>query len=57
MKKMTITVDGKEVSALTQKIGTTLWVHMNGRTFTYEPEKKVQAMCLPRCRVRSIRFQ
>lgn len=42
MKKMTISIDGKEVSALTQKIGTTLWVHMNGRSFTYEPEKKIR---------------
>jgi acetyl/propionyl-CoA carboxylase alpha subunit len=38
VKEITLPINGKNVRALTEKIGTTLWVHLDGRTFTYEPE-------------------
>lgn len=39
MKPIVIHLDGREVKVLAQKIGQELWVHYNGRTFTYLPEK------------------
>lgn len=41
MKSVTIDIDGKPVQGFIEKIGGTLWVHMNGRTFSYEPPKPV----------------
>lgn len=40
MKLISLEVDGQERSAFVQKLGDTLWVHLDGETFTYEPEKK-----------------
>ena len=42
MRELQFNIDGKLVKAAVEKIGTTLWVHLNGRTFTYEPPKKVR---------------
>jgi acetyl/propionyl-CoA carboxylase alpha subunit len=40
MKQISLEVDGQQRSAFVQKLGETLWVHLDGETFTYEPEKK-----------------
>lgn len=40
MKQISIEINGKERFAFVQKLGETLWVHLDGETFTYEPEKK-----------------
>lgn len=40
MKPMTVEVNGQTKTAFVQRIGETLWVHLDGETFTYEPEKR-----------------
>ncbi len=39
MKSLMIEIDGKSVRGLVERIGGALWVHMNGRTFSFEPPK------------------
>lgn len=41
MKALEFEIDGQRVRGLAQKVGGTLWVHINGRTFSYEPPKPV----------------
>lgn len=40
MKKMSFEIDGKNVEGTVAYSRGTLWVHMDGETFTYEPERK-----------------
>jgi acetyl/propionyl-CoA carboxylase alpha subunit len=40
MKKVALQIDGHVQQGSVQKIGETLWVHMAGQIFTYEPERK-----------------
>lgn len=40
MRSVTLEVNGQTKTAFVQKLGETLWVHLDGETFTYEPEKK-----------------
>lgn len=40
MRPMSIELNGQTKTAFVQKIGETLWVHLDGETFTYEPQKK-----------------
>ena len=40
MKPFSIEVNGQTKSAFVQRLGDTLWVHLDGETFTYEPEKR-----------------
>jgi 3-methylcrotonyl-CoA carboxylase alpha subunit len=42
MRELQLNIDGKLEKALVEKIGSRLWVHLNGRTFTYEPAKKIR---------------
>jgi len=38
MRVVTLNIDGQEVTAPVLKHGNTLWVHLNGRTLSFEPE-------------------
>lgn len=38
MKKISQTVGHKKYEAICKKIGSTLWVHYNGKVITYEPQ-------------------
>lgn len=40
MKRITVPIDGKSVTGLATRIGDVVWVHLDGRTFSYEPPKK-----------------
>lgn len=40
MRPLSIEVNGETKTAFVQRIGGTLWVHLDGETFTYEPERK-----------------
>lgn len=40
MKQLSIEVNGQTKTAFVQRLGETLWVHLDGETFTYEPEKR-----------------
>lgn len=40
MKPMMIEVNGQTKTAFVQRLGDTLWIHLDGETFTYEPEKR-----------------
>lgn len=39
MKTVRFEIDGKSVEGRAEKIGGTLWLHLNGRTFAYVPAK------------------
>jgi len=39
MKSVKMSINGQEMSGFVMKHGSTVWVHVNGRTFTYESEK------------------
>lgn len=40
MKPVSVEVNGQTKTAFVQRLGETLWVHLDGETFTYEPEKR-----------------
>ncbi len=40
MKQLSVDVNGQTKTAFVQRLGETLWVHLDGETFTYEPEKR-----------------
>ena len=40
MKSLTLEINGTEYTGFVQKIKGELWVHLNGRTFSYKPEQK-----------------
>jgi acetyl/propionyl-CoA carboxylase alpha subunit len=42
MKRLKLEIDGVTHEAWTQKLGSVLWIHLEGETFTYEPEKKIR---------------
>ncbi|MCJ8275616.1 MAG: acetyl-CoA carboxylase biotin carboxyl carrier protein subunit [Bdellovibrionales bacterium] len=39
MKTLTLEINGQEQTAYVEKLKGVLWVHMNGKTFTYKPEE------------------
>lgn len=43
MRPVSIEINGQMKTAFVQKIGEMLWVHLDGETFTYRPEKKVSS--------------
>lgn len=43
MKKLSFDLNGKKVEGLAEMLGGTLWVHVNGRNFTFETAKKSRA--------------
>jgi 3-methylcrotonyl-CoA carboxylase alpha subunit len=40
MKRLSLEIDGKIVEGWAEKIGTTVWAHVGGRTIRYEPPRK-----------------
>lgn len=40
MKPISIELNGQTKTAFVQRLGETLWIHLDGETFTYEPEKR-----------------
>lgn len=42
MKSFTTEIEGRTLTGLVQKVGGRLWIHFNGRTFSYEPEAQKQ---------------
>lgn len=40
MKLITVNVEGKSLTGFAERIGDGVWVHLDGRTFLYEPPKK-----------------
>mgnify|MGYP003683436781 CR=1 FL=1 len=40
MKPLVLEINNTEHKAFVQKIKGVLWVHLNGKTFTYKPEEK-----------------
>lgn len=39
-KTLSFEINGTQKTAYVQRIGDTLWVHLDAETFTYEPEKR-----------------
>ena len=40
MKTVTLTVDGKERTAICEKVGNTLWLNIDGQLFDYKPQRR-----------------
>ena len=40
MKKVTLNVEGQDRTALVEKVGSSLWVHLNGQMYSYEPQRR-----------------